>query len=542
MTPEAPEKADSRAAFGDDRATRLAALVPALVFLVAAFVALPDVGISVDEPLHFIYGEGILRFFATLGRDRSLFEIETAAWYGGVYDAIGTLASRALPSVPRHLPRHALTVLLAAAAIYGTGRMAGLLGGAGAAATASTLLLLTARWSGHALFDPKDIPFSAGYVAALYALQRWTRELPRPRAALWIGVALGVAAALSVRVAGLLPLAYLGVVAALHAVRQARRLGSWSAGARLLGPLVPRALLAGAAAFALTVAGWPYLWESPFANFLTLVRVSSDFPWHGNVFFLGRFVRAGETGPLYVPVWLAVGLPLATFAGLASALFWAARRRLRAAGPPEGIAVPLLGALFPLAWVMASDPVLYNGFRHLLFVVPPLCVLAALGLRATWLAAAGRPRRRAALAAALVALLLEPLVWLVRSHPYQYVYFNPLAGGLAEASHRFSGDYWRLSLRAAAIELDRLADAEPGDGPVAVRVPHKTACLTDFLRPGSRVRLARRTQPEGRQAELELEFTQEGVQRAVRRRGADIVHAERVVPGQVPFFVILRSP
>ena len=542
MIPASPAAARSRRAFGDDRATRLAALVPALVFLVAALVALPDVGISVDEPLHFIYGEGILRFFATLGRDRSLFDIETAAWYGGVYDAIGTLATRALPAVPRHLPRHALTVLLATAAIYGTGRIAGLLGGAGAAATASTLLLLTARWSGHALFDPKDIPFSAGYVAALYALQRWTRELPRPRAALWVGVALGTAAALAVRVAGLLALFYLAVVAALHTLRRTRAERSRSVALRRLVSLVPPALLAGLSAFALTVAGWPYLWAAPLTNFVTLARVSSDFPWRGNVFFLGRFVRAGETGPLYIPVWLAVGLPLATFAGLALALYWAARRRLRAAGPPEAIAVPLLGALFPIAWVMASDPVLYNGFRHLLFVVPPLCVLAALGLRATWLAAAGRPRLRSALAAALCALLLEPLVWLVRSHPYQYVYFNPLAGGLARASHRFTGDYWRLSLRAAAIELDRLADAEPGDGPVYVRIPHKTACLTDFLRPGSRVHLARRTQPEGREARLELEFTQERIHRALARRGADVVHAERVVPGQVPFFVILRSP
>jgi hypothetical protein len=542
MRPTRPSTTATSAAFGDDRATRLAALAPALVFLIAALVAVPDVGISVDEPLHFIYGEGILRFFATLGRDRTLFEIETAAWYGGIYDAVATLAAHALPGVPRHLPPHVLTILIATAAIYGTGRMAGLLGGAGAAAAAATLLVLTARWSGHALFDPKDIPFSAGYVAALYAVQRWTRELPRPRARLWIGVALGTAAALAVRVAGLLALFYLAVVAVVHAVRRSREERFWAAGLRLLFPLAPPALVAGASAFALTIAGWPYLWEAPLANFVTLARVSSDFPWHGSVFFLGQFVRAGETGPFYIPIWLAVGLPLATFAGLALALLWAALRRLRVAGPPEGIAVLLLGALFPIAWVMASDPVLYNGFRHLLFVVPPLCVLAALGLRATWLAAAGRPRLRIALAVALFALVAEPAAWLLRSHPYQYVYFNPLAGGLARASHWFSGDYWRLSLRAAAIELDRLADAEPGDGPVDVRVLHKTACLTDFLRPGSRVRLARNTQPEGRQARLELEFTQERIHRALERRAARIIYAERVVPGQIPFFVILRSP
>jgi len=72
----------------------LAALLPTLIFLAAALVALPDVGISVDEPLHQLYGDGLVRYYATLGEDQSLFESFHAAYYGGLYDLVGELRGR----------------------------------------------------------------------------------------------------------------------------------------------------------------------------------------------------------------------------------------------------------------------------------------------------------------------------------------------------------------------------------------------------------------------------------------------------------------
>lgn len=48
---------------------------------------------------------------------------------------------------------------------------------------------------------------------------------------------------------------------------------------------------------------------------------------------------------------------------------------------------------------------------------------------------------------ALALLLLLPGYWMVKNHPYQYVYFNELAGGTDNAYARYETDYWMTSVK-----------------------------------------------------------------------------------------------
>jgi hypothetical protein len=83
----------------------------------------------------------------------------------------------------------------------------------------------------------------------------------------------------------------------------------------------------------------------------------------------------------------------------------------------------------------------YNGTRHLLFVVPVLAVLAGLSAAAWFDGRWSRPARLVA-AASLAVSLAVTLADMVELHPYQYVYFNRLfAGGLLGAASRYETDY-----------------------------------------------------------------------------------------------------
>jgi hypothetical protein len=42
---------------------------------------------------------------------------------------------------------------------------------------------------------------------------------------------------------------------------------------------------------------------------------------------------------------------------------------------------------------------------------------------------------------------------MVSLHPYEYIYFNDMSGGLKKAEGRFETDYWGASYREAAIWL-----------------------------------------------------------------------------------------
>jgi hypothetical protein len=69
-----------------------------------------------------------------------------------------------------------------------------------------------------------------------------------------------------------------------------------------------------------------------------------------------------------------------------------------------------------------------------------------------WLGHYGR-KALAAGAAVLVAGLAAPTAAMVRLHPYEYTYFNGIAGGVREADNRYMLDYWGLSLTEAARTL-----------------------------------------------------------------------------------------
>ena len=149
-----------------------------------------------------------------------------------------------------------------------------------------------------------------------------------------------------------------------------------------------------------------------------------------------------------------------TSTGAAVALIALTRREL----PPArraGLLMMLLAAFLPIALAMITRPALYNGLRHFIFVLPPMAVLG--GFAAAWaIERAGAFGRLALAALALLfaAGIAMPVVGMVRLHPYQYVYFNPLAGGVRGAQSQYMLDYWGLSFKQAADQLRaRLAAA-----------------------------------------------------------------------------------
>ena len=106
-----------------------------------------------------------------------------------------------------------------------------------------------------------------------------------------------------------------------------------------------------------------------------------------------------------------------------------------------------------------------TGLRHFLFVVPVFAVLAGIGF--DWLLRVLAAWRRL-VAAGAAAAILAALIWdagvLVRLHPYQYLFYNPLVGGLQGASRRYVTDYWVNIMPEAVDDLEAyIATLDPAD-------------------------------------------------------------------------------
>jgi hypothetical protein len=119
-------------------------------------------------------------------------------------------------------------------------------------------------------------------------------------------------------------------------------------------------------------------------------------------------------------------------------------RRLIRGGPlPWVWWLPIVATLSPPAYAVLRGSTVYNGLRHFLFVIPPLAALAGAGFATAvvWLGA--RSRKLWLVAIAVLAVHVVDVVraeW--RLHPYQHVYFNRIAGGVAGAVGRYETEYY----------------------------------------------------------------------------------------------------
>ena len=125
----------------------------------------------------------------------------------------------------------------------------------------------------------------------------------------------------------------------------------------------------------------------------------------------------------------------------------------------QEIGTLLFVVLFPLCCQIICDGPSYTGMRHFLFVVPPLAALAGIGMHTCLfvLEAKGRTLGFVALAGVATALVWDAET-LARLHPYEYLFYNSLVGGLEGASRRYATDYWVNIMPAAVKNLETYLD------------------------------------------------------------------------------------
>jgi hypothetical protein len=227
------------------------------------------------------------------------------------------------------------------------------------------------------------------------------------------------------------------------------------------------------------MATWPYVGSSLFRHLPEVLNSSRRFPWPMLVLYRGQEILDTKLPWHYVPYWVCVTTPLAILLlSLLSPFF------IRQPSRNRPFVLVSIALMVNIILYYLTRPVIYDGIRHMLFLIPILSVIAALSLvdlyhRLT------RPGLRL-----LVGLLLfldfgSVAVALVRLHPYEYVYFNGLIGGLKGAEGRMEVDYYAASMREAVKRLGRYAASTP-KGTVAVYAHGNPAQTRPFAGPNIR--------------------------------------------------------
>lgn len=449
-----------------------------------AVIGLPllsfDYGITWDEPQDSRYARAVYDWYASFGEDRRCLDVAGTMDHGesGLKPELirhlvnyGPVVSLAAEWLHRHLSpfglyetRHLLNVFIALMGLLFTGLLARRAGTWKTGVLALAFMLLTPAIFGHGMNNHKDIPFMAFAVASLYYMVRLLEEAPsvRWRTAGMLTLCLGMT--LGVRAGGLLYFAYLPLFAGLHWLGGRSAGTGGSAFARMRDYLQPIALVL-AGAYLVGILFWPAALQDPIGHPLAALR---NFEKFGLTLiyelFEGRRHAMTDFPWYYLPKSMWLTIPLFVWAG--SLLFLAGLWTFRRDTSRLTLFILIFATLFPVGYVLYKQSPLYNSWRHMLFVYPTLVVLAALG----WDRISAVPRQawlRIGSVAALVVLIAPVAVWMVRNHPYQYLYYHELAGGLKGAYGKYETDYWCQSPRAAMEWL--LKEELPGrPGPVRV--------------------------------------------------------------------------
>ena len=429
----------------------LAVIVLAGVALIAA-ATFRDYGLGWDDYTHSQYGDLLLKLYGSGFADQRALSFVNLYKYGGGFDMAAALAAKVSP-FDLFETRRLMGAAVGLVGLFATWRLGRRLGGPIAGLAALTLLAACPLYYGHMFMNAKDAPFATAMVVLLLGMVRAFDEYPAPSARTMVlaGVGLGIAFGSRILAGVSAPEGFaalaLIVVADGHAT-------NWRAAAQRLGQFIARMWPALPLGYLIMGLLWPWSVLKPLNPIYAAEYFDTFFekPWRE--MYEGRLISVPDMPASYLPHLFLLKLPEIMLAlgavGLIGALI-AAATRVTPVNRRASLLAVALAALSPVALALITRPALYNGLRHFVFVVPPFAALG--GLAAGWLAERAAVHGKAALAAILIAGVSWPVIGMARLHPYEYTFFNPIAGGVRGAQHDYMLDYWGLAFKQAANQL-----------------------------------------------------------------------------------------
>lgn len=426
--------------------------------LVALFILLTfrQYGISNDEEVQHTYGRLLLDFYRSGFTDQAAFHYKNLYLYGGLFDIIAAILEKITPLWLWDM-RHLLSAGFGFVGLIAAWKTGNELQNARTGFFALALLTATAAWSGAMFTHTKDIPFAAFMTWALYYTILACKAAPQIPRAICIKLGIAIGCALGMRIGGGFAVIYLILALLFTSLVQTNNLKNrvqflWQCTLQLL----PAALIA----FCLMAVFWPWGVMSP-QHPEEAIRLFSHFSFDMLTIDDGKVTSIGAVPRYYLLSYLLVKIPEVFLLGLLSVclLFIANFKKLTTIFKDQNaiaLMPVIIAVALPLAYVLCTKPALYNGVRHFTFVLPPLAILAAVGIDKTLAFFQASKKFTAFYLGTCCVLFTTTLVELIQLHPYEYVYYNHFAGPSALIDQKWEGDYWSSSLREAAKTLTDL--------------------------------------------------------------------------------------
>lgn len=225
-------------------------------------------------------------------------------------------------------------------------------------------LLLVPSFTGHALFNLKDIPYLIQlFLINLFLINNYGEEVQSEYSKKRIFIAsFLIALSASIRINAYLFIFFtFGLIFLKHiTTKKVNKIFILEAGISLFSSIVVLFLLS------------PQGWLRPFQLFQKTLDHQFNHGWPGSTLTNGEFVIAQEVSSTYLFEWFLSRMPLFIFAGLIAFAFLVFTRKLKLTLYSQ---YSLIFVVFVFSTFPIIRPTAYDGLRHFLFVIPYLIIL-----------------------------------------------------------------------------------------------------------------------------------------------------------------------
>lgn len=218
----------------------------------------------------------------------------------------------------------------------------------------------------------------------------------------------------------------------------------------------------------------PVMHKISILQIVQMFKNAYKFPGAGPVLFDRVYTKSSELPWYYLPKYIFITTPLITlfFLLIVNPYFLKNKENKK-----HELINLYLWTVFclPILIAILARPVMFDAWRHFLFLTVPLVLLSSIGFSKLYLST------NKSIKLIAIFLFLANIVLTGREmillHPYEYIYFNSIVGGLKGANGLYETDYWGKSMKEGLRWIYQNRDKlRWADGKVHISscIPHLT--------------------------------------------------------------------
>ena len=300
------------------------------------------------------------------------------------------------------------------------------------------IIFLSPRIFANSFYNGKDIVFMSFIIFAMYFGLNFFKK---PSFKNCLKFSLFAALAIDIRVLGvIIPPLILGIIF-LKIFFTKENIKAYLLNSFLVLPFL----------FIFITLFWPFLWESPFNNFIEAFKGMSNYEVAKSlkIFYRGEIISSGAVPWNYIPVWILITTPILYIifflVGLLSLLInMFLFNKIKTTDTFYQDLFFLLLIFGSISSVIILGSPLFNGWRHFYFIYPSFVMITLYGFNYTYNIIKKNIFQKFYLFI-IFASFFNIGFWMFVNHPHQYVFFNNFVNKGVEKNYEM--DYWGLSYK-----------------------------------------------------------------------------------------------